>query len=75
MPGNQEQERLKRLRERQLAERNPLVKQRQFQHVTTQREKRLCKQFYTLGKIVNYKKPVFGQAFCKPLKRLQHRIQ
>ena len=51
MPGNQEQERLKRLRERQLADRDPLVKQRQFQRATTQREKRLSKQSYSLGKM------------------------
>ena len=52
MPGN-EQERLKRLRERQLADRDPLVKQRQFQRVSSQREKRLKKQSYSLGKMWN----------------------
>lgn len=52
MPADsQEQERLKRLRERQLADRDPLVKQRQFQRSTARREKRLKKQTYTLGKM------------------------
>jgi Flp pilus assembly protein TadB len=51
MAGNyQEQERLKRLRERQLSDRDPLVKQRQFQRATAQREKRLKKP-YSLGKM------------------------
>lgn len=43
--SNQEQERLKRLRERQLADRDPLVKQRQFQHNTSVKEKRMRKSF------------------------------
>jgi len=52
MPGNsQEQERLRRLREQQLADRDPHVKQRQFQRVSSQREKRLSKQPYSLGKM------------------------
>ena len=52
MPGNsQEQERLKRLRERQLADRDPHVRQRQFQRSTAQRERRLSKQSYSLGKM------------------------
>lgn len=52
MSGNsQEQERLRRLRERQLADRDPHVKQRQFQRVSSQREKRLSKQSYSLGKM------------------------
>jgi len=52
MPGNnQELERLKRLREQQLTDRDPLVKQRQFQRATTAREKRLSKQRYSLGKM------------------------
>jgi hypothetical protein len=51
MPGNQEQDRLKRLRERQLADRDPLVKQRQFQRTTTQRERKLSKQSYSLDKM------------------------
>jgi hypothetical protein len=41
MPTSQEQERLRRLRERQLADRDPLVKQRNYQRtsaVRTQRE-------------------------------------
>jgi hypothetical protein len=51
MPGNdQELERLKRLRERQLTDRDPHVKQRQFQRMSSQREKRLRKP-YSLGKM------------------------
>jgi len=51
MPGNnQELERLRRLRERQLTDRDPLVKQRQFQRTSAQREKRL-KQPYSLSKM------------------------
>jgi hypothetical protein len=51
MPGNdQELERLRRLRERQLTDRDPLVKQRQFQRASAQREKRI-KQPYSLGKM------------------------
>jgi hypothetical protein len=38
-----EQERLKRLRDRQLADRDPLVKQRQLQQYTAQRERRANK--------------------------------
>jgi hypothetical protein len=49
--NSQEQERLKRLRERQLADRDPHVKQRQFQRVSSQREQRLRKQSYSLGKM------------------------
>lgn len=52
MPSNdQELERLKRLRERQLTDRDPLVKQRQFQRATTARERKLSKQSYSLGKM------------------------
>lgn len=40
-----ESERLKRLRQRQLADRDPLVKQRQFQHESVIKEKRLRKPF------------------------------
>jgi hypothetical protein len=51
MPGNdQELERLKRLRERQLTDRDPLVKQRQFQRMSAQREKRIRRP-YSLGKM------------------------
>jgi hypothetical protein len=51
MPGNdQELERLKRLRQSQLADRDPLVKQRQFQRASAQREKRIKKP-YSLGKM------------------------
>ena len=48
--GNQEQERLRRLRERQLADRDPQIKQRQFQRVTAQRERERDKS-YSLGRI------------------------
>jgi hypothetical protein len=40
-----ESERLRRLRERQLADRDPLVKQRQFQHDSSVKEKRMRKPF------------------------------
>jgi len=49
--NSQEQERLRRLRERQLADRDPHVKQRQFQRVSSQREKRLRKQSYSINKM------------------------
>lgn len=39
------------MRERQLADRDPHVKQRQFQRVSSQREKRFGKQSYSLGKM------------------------
>jgi hypothetical protein len=42
---DQEQERLKRLRERQLQDRDPLVKQRQFHHESVIKEKRSKKPF------------------------------
>jgi len=48
--GNQEQERLKRLRDRQLVDRDPLVKQRQFQRTSAQKERRARKP-YSLGKM------------------------
>ena len=47
---NQEQERLKRLRERQLADRDPLVKKREFQRSSVERERRAYKP-ETLGGI------------------------
>ena len=47
---NQEQERLKRLRERQLADRDPHVRQRQFQRMTAQREKK-HRRPYSFGKM------------------------
>jgi len=51
MSGNdQELERLKRLRERQLSDRDPLVKQRQFQRSSAQREQKNRKP-YSLGKM------------------------
>ena len=43
--SDQENERLKRLRERQLADRDPLAKQQQFQQNTSIKEKRLRKPF------------------------------
>lgn len=43
--SNQEQERLKRLREKQLQARDPLVKQRQFQHSSSVKERRMRKPF------------------------------
>jgi hypothetical protein len=51
MSGNdQELERLKRLRDRQLSDRDPLVKQRKFQRESVQRERRY-KKSYSLGKM------------------------
>lgn len=44
MPDS-ENERLKRLRQKQLADRDPLVKQRQFQHNSVIKEKRMQKPF------------------------------
>ncbi len=43
--SDQESERLKRLREKQLADRDPLVKQRKFQHSSSVKEKRMRKPF------------------------------
>jgi len=42
---DQESERLKRLRDRQLTDRDPLVKERSFQHITSIKEKRMRKRF------------------------------
>jgi hypothetical protein len=42
---DQESERLKRLREKQLADRDPLVKQRKFQHSSSVKEMRMRKPF------------------------------
>ncbi len=42
---NQEQERLKRLRDGQLAARDPLIKQRKFQHDSAVKERRMRKPF------------------------------
>lgn len=44
-----EQERLKRLRERQLTDRDPLVKQKQFQRTTAQKERKARSKRYSLG--------------------------
>jgi uncharacterized membrane protein len=41
--SDSEQERLKRLRERQLADRDPLVKKREFQRASVERERRAYK--------------------------------
>jgi len=46
---NDEQERLRRLRDRQLADRDPQVKQKQIQRVITQRERKEHSKGYTLG--------------------------
>lgn len=43
--SNQEQERLRRLRERQLADRDPKAKERQFQRMTAQRERKRDKSY------------------------------
>jgi hypothetical protein len=45
MPTNQEQERLRRLRERQLTDRDPLVKQRKHQHISAVRARKARKSF------------------------------
>ncbi len=45
MPTDQEQERLKRLRERQLTDRDPLVKQRKHQQVSAVRTRKAIKSF------------------------------
>jgi hypothetical protein len=42
---DQESERLKRLRERQLKDRDPLVSEHKFQHVSSIKEKRMRKPF------------------------------
>jgi len=42
---DQEAERLKRLREKQLTDRDPLTKQRTFQHTSSVKEKRMRKPF------------------------------
>ena len=45
MSDNNEQERLKQLRDKQIAARDPLVKERQFQRNTAVKEKRMKKSF------------------------------
>jgi hypothetical protein len=60
-----EQERLKRLRERQLTDRDPLVKQRQFQRVAAQKEQRARAKKYSLGEAWRtiphvYRSPIVG---------------
>ena len=47
--SNQEQERLKRLRERQIADRDPLVKQRKSQQNYSVKSKRMRKPFKFTG--------------------------
>ena len=46
---DKEQERLKRLRERQLTDRDPHLKQRQFQQTAAQKERKARGKRYTLG--------------------------
>jgi hypothetical protein len=46
---SKEQEQLRQLRERQLTDRDPLVKQRQFQHTAAQKERKALGKRYTLG--------------------------
>jgi hypothetical protein len=46
---NNEQDRLKRLRERQLTDRDPLVKQKHFQQTTAHKERKERGKRYTLG--------------------------
>ena len=60
-----EQERLKRLRERQLADRDPLVKQRKFQSTSAQKAKRasgkklsLAEEWRTIPNII--RSPLIG---------------
>jgi Flp pilus assembly protein TadB len=62
---SKEQERLKHLRERQLSDRDPLVKQRQFQRTTAQKERKVARKRLTLGEIWGtlpniYKSPFYG---------------
>ncbi|MFM8425186.1 MAG: hypothetical protein ACKOBL_08405 [Chloroflexota bacterium] len=47
--SNQEQDRLRRLREKQLADRDPLVKQRNIQRGITTKAKRMRKPFKLTG--------------------------
>ena len=60
-----ELERLKRLRDRQLADRDPQVKQKQFQRTIRQRERKARIQRYTLGEAwrtipLIYRSPLIG---------------
>jgi hypothetical protein len=48
--GTQEQEKLRRLRERQLTDRDPTVKQREFQRMSAHRERQQDKS-YSLGRM------------------------
>jgi hypothetical protein len=65
--SSQEQERLKRLRARQLAERDPLIKQREFQRMGAVKEKRakkpssLSKAWGDIPHVV--KLPLYGLIF------------
>lgn len=63
-----EHERLKRLRERQLTDRDPLVKQRQFQRTTAQKERKVRGKRYSLGEAWRtiphiYRSPFIGLIF------------
>ena len=65
--SKQEQERLKRLRERQLADRDPLIKQREFQRMGAVKEKR-AKQPFSLSRAWRdiphvVKLPLYGLIF------------
>ena len=48
--GSQEQDRLKRLRDQQIATRDPLIKQRKLEHTIAQRHRRSV-QAFSLGRI------------------------
>jgi len=61
--GKQEQEHLRRLRERQLADRDPLVKQHQFQRMSANREKKIRKP-YSLGRMWRDIPYVWKGLFC-----------
>lgn len=60
-----EQERLKRLRDRQLVDRDPKIKQNQVQSTITQRERKARSKRYTLGEAWRtiphiYRSPLIG---------------
>jgi hypothetical protein len=62
---NKEQDRLKRLRERQLTDRDPLVKQKHFQQTSAQKERKVRGKHYSIGEawrtIPNiYRSPFIG---------------
>lgn len=62
---NREQDRLKQLRDRQLTDRDPLVKQRKFQQSSAQKEKRVRARGYSLREAwltipAIYRSPMIG---------------